>query len=177
MAAENGSQTAGDHDLPEPGEDLALESILDLTEGGLDIPREVPRRPASGTLGWLVTVADHRDAYIQEAAFQTADQLISSPAEELDQRIHLDVFSSVVVMSHHLATDRIYLRKLADTHIPYIGLLGPRARRDRLIAELEDTGQALSPRVYGPVGIDIHADSPGTIALGILAQIQKAMAT
>jgi len=80
-------------------------------------------------------------------------------------------FFAAVVMSHHLASDVDYLRSLADTDIQYLGVLGPAARRSRLLAALGDTGGALQPRLRGPVGLDIGAVTPEAIALAIAADI------
>ena len=76
-------------------------------------------------------------------------------------------------MSHHLATDRSYLSQLAHIDIAFLGILGPRDRRDRLIADLGDEGKIIKKKLIGPVGIDIGADSPESIALSILAQIHQ----
>jgi xanthine/CO dehydrogenase XdhC/CoxF family maturation factor len=77
-------------------------------------------------------------------------------------------------MSHHLATDRSYLLALAKSVIPYIGLLGPPGRRDRLLADLGDTARQLDGRLHGPAGLDIGADSPESIALSILGELYAA---
>ena len=41
-------------------------------------------------------------------------------------------------MSHHLVSDQNYLAALAESDIPYIGLLGPAPRRARLMSEIGD---------------------------------------
>jgi xanthine/CO dehydrogenase XdhC/CoxF family maturation factor len=86
-------------------------------------------------------------------------------------------FDAIVVMSHHLATDRRYLEELAGVSTRYLGVLGPRARRDRLLAELPDAAPLLRERLKGPVGLDIGADSPESIALSILAELKSALRT
>ncbi|MCL4791638.1 MAG: XdhC family protein [Gammaproteobacteria bacterium] len=136
---------------------------------GLDA---IPLVTLADTLGWRVSVADHRPAYLAREGFGAAEHTLCAPAAELAQRLPLETFSAVVVMSHHLATDRTYLQQLADSGIPYIGLLGPQARRERLLQDLGAAAQALQGRLHGPAGLDIGADSPETIALSILAQIQ-----
>jgi xanthine dehydrogenase accessory factor len=141
---------------------------------GLDA---IPLVTLADTLGWRVSVADHRPAYLERDGFGTAEHAQCAPAIELAQRWSLESFSAVVVMSHHLATDRIYLQQLADSGIPYIGLLGPPARRERLLRDLGAAGQVLRGRLHGPAGLDIGADSPESIALSILAQIQAVNAT
>ena len=75
-------------------------------------------------------------------------------------------------MSHHLASDRSYLEQLAATEVRYIGLLGPAARRNRLLSELGETGQALEGRLHGPAGIDLGGRGPAAIALSIVAEVQ-----
>ena len=84
---------------------------------------------------------------------------------------------AAVVMSHHLDADRRYLEALARTTIPYVGLLGPQPRRERLLGELDPlAAAALRPRLRAPIGLDIGANSPSTIALAIVAEIQSALA-
>jgi xanthine/CO dehydrogenase XdhC/CoxF family maturation factor len=79
-------------------------------------------------------------------------------------------------MSHHLVSDLAYLQQLAQTQLRYIGLLGPAARRARLLAELKEDAQRLAGRLHGPAGLDIGANSPESIALAIVAEIQAVLA-
>jgi xanthine dehydrogenase accessory factor len=86
-------------------------------------------------------------------------------------------FHAALVMSHHLKSDESYLRELAEAGTPeYIGLLGPRVRRERLAKELGPLGTALTARVRGPVGLDIGALTPEAIALSIVTQIHAWLA-
>ena len=78
-----------------------------------------------------------------------------------------------IVMSHHLASDRLYLQQLAETEITYIGLLGPRNRRERLLAEIGAIPANLEQRLYGPAGLDLGGRGPEPIALSIVAQMQQ----
>jgi xanthine/CO dehydrogenase XdhC/CoxF family maturation factor len=123
-------------------------------------------------LGWRITVADHRPAYLERPAFAAADARLGAPAGELADRVQLAHFRAAIVMSHHLATDRTYLAALAASPIPYIGLLGPPGRRDRLLEEIGAAGVLLGNRLHGPAGLDIGADSPESIALSILGEVQ-----
>jgi xanthine/CO dehydrogenase XdhC/CoxF family maturation factor len=122
-------------------------------------------------LGWQVTIADHRPAYAVAERFARAKQVVLSPAPELSKCIMFDEFDAAVVMSHHLLTDQIYLAALADTQVRYVGLLGPANRRKRLLAEIGDRADKLANRLAGPVGLDIGAHTPETIALAIVAEI------
>jgi xanthine/CO dehydrogenase XdhC/CoxF family maturation factor len=136
---------------------------------GLDA---VPLVAMAAELGWLVTVADHRPAYVARDGFQRALRTLLVDPSDLDRAVRLAEFDAIIVMSHHLTTDRKYLSQIAMLDTPYLGVLGPRARRDRLLAELGSAGALLEPRLRGPVGLDLGADSPESIALSILAELQ-----
>jgi xanthine/CO dehydrogenase XdhC/CoxF family maturation factor len=96
--------------------------------------------------------------------------------DALADHLELDDFDAIIIMSHHLATDRKYLSQLARVNGQYVGILGPAARRERLLAELGESGLSLRARLRGPVGLDIGADSPESIALSILSEMQATLA-
>jgi xanthine/CO dehydrogenase XdhC/CoxF family maturation factor len=128
-------------------------------------------------LGWRVTVADHRAGYLARAGFERAEQRVLVEPGALADELPLTTFDAVVVMSHHLPTDRKYLVELAAVNNRFVGVLGPRARRDRLLADLGADAQSLCARLKGPVGLDIGADSPESIALSIVAELQSTLAS
>jgi xanthine/CO dehydrogenase XdhC/CoxF family maturation factor len=140
---------------------------------GLDA---VPLVGMAAELGWLVTVADHRPAYIDRGRFDRAERVLAIDPRSLREQLPLEDFDAIVVMSHHLATDRLYLQQLADSTARYLGLLGPAKRRERLVGELGDASASLASRLRGPVGLDIGADSPESIALSLLAEIHATLA-
>lgn len=127
-------------------------------------------------MGWRVTVSDHRPAYVESGDFAAAENIHCIPVAEIDTQIDLAQFDAAVVMSHHLASDRIYLCILASATIPYVGLLGPPDRRKRLLDELGKQGLGLLGRIHGPAGLDLGARGPAPIALSIVAEIQKFLA-
>ena len=124
-------------------------------------------------LGWRVTVQDHRPAYIESGDFSAADHVLCVPVEGLSSAIDLGQFEAVIVMSHHLVSDRQYLAQLADTDIDYIGLLGPVDRRRRLLRDLGEKGKQLEGRVHGPAGLAIGGRGPAAIALSIIAEMHQ----
>ena len=125
----------------------------------------------SNELGWRVIVQDHRPAYLESGDFAAAELVHCVPVAEAATVIDLHQFAAAIVMSHHLASDRQYLRQLAATDIRYIGLLGPRDRRKRLLEDLGGTAERLLPRLHGPAGLDIGGRGPAAIALSIVAEI------
>jgi xanthine dehydrogenase accessory factor len=126
-------------------------------------------------LGWSVTVVDHRPSYLDRISVDSvSNTLLQSPAT-LSRDLDLNAYAAAVVMSHNLAADRQYLGQLASSNIPFIGLLGPSARKTRLLDELGDAGKSLQQRVHGPVGFDIGASTPESIALSIAAQVHASV--
>jgi xanthine/CO dehydrogenase XdhC/CoxF family maturation factor len=77
-------------------------------------------------------------------------------------------------MSHNLAHDREYLAQVVYSELAYIGLLGPRTRRDRLVEEAGLNPQSV-PHIHGPAGLDIGAELPESIALSIIAEIHACL--
>jgi xanthine dehydrogenase accessory factor len=127
-------------------------------------------------LGWETTVADHRQHYIESGKFAAADKLHLLEPHRLSEVLSLDQHSAIVVMSHHIETDRRYLQQLADSTLgtaSYVGILGPAARRTKLLNELNLSDTDFAKRLRGPVGLDIGADSPETIALSLISEIQS----
>lgn len=133
---------------------------------GLDA---VPLVNLARELGFLVTVADHREAQLNDGRFAAADQRQCSPPGQLPTN---EPFDAVVVMTHHLPSDRAWLAALSGSRCRYLGLLGPAARRSELLASLGERGSQLATRIHGPAGLPIGSDSPESIALSILAEIQ-----
>lgn len=122
-------------------------------------------------LGFDVTVCDHRPALAQAGRFAGCAVHCLDPAQ-LAVQLPLATFDAAVIMSHHLPSDGLYLEALAGTSQPgYVGLLGPAARRERLLAELGAAATGLSNRLRAPVGLDIGARTPEAIALAIIAEI------
>ncbi|MDD1620834.1 MAG: XdhC family protein, partial [Methylococcaceae bacterium] len=131
----------------------------------------MPLVQCAKALGWRVSIADHRPAYLNEDRFPQADLLLHLRPEALGRHLNLNHFSAAVLMTHNIDHDRRYLAALADSTIPFVGLLGPAHRRERLLQSVDHFGERLRERTYGPVGLDIGAETPEEIALSIMAGI------
>jgi xanthine/CO dehydrogenase XdhC/CoxF family maturation factor len=139
-------------------------------------PDAQPLVEIAGLMGWRVNVFDHRPAYAVAERFPRAREVRLSPADALPGWLANHRYDAAVVMSHHLTSDQAYLAALAQSDIGYVGLLGPAPRRSRLMREIGARADALQPRLHGPVGLDIGARTPETIALAIVAEIQAVLA-
>ena len=126
-------------------------------------------------LGWRVTVVDHRSSYARPERFPGAAQVLDGGAGAIAPLLAAAPapgIAAAVIMSHHLATDLAYLRVLSRSAVPYVGLLGPPVRRDRLLADLGEEAADLRSRLRAPIGLDLGAATPESIALAIVAEIQ-----
>jgi xanthine/CO dehydrogenase XdhC/CoxF family maturation factor/CTP:molybdopterin cytidylyltransferase MocA len=136
-------------------------------------PDAVPVIRLAGLLGWETTVVDFREAYSKPEKFPGASRVVRATPDQLPEQVSLDSVQAAVLMTHKYEQDLRYLQFLIDTPIPYLGLLGPSARRDELL-RAAGCGLAvkLQGRLYGPVGLDIGGELPEEIALSLIAEIQ-----
>jgi xanthine dehydrogenase accessory factor len=131
----------------------------------------IPLVQCAKSLGWRITVADHRLDHIQKERFPQADRLLHLIPQELGDNLELDQFNALVLMTHNIEYDERYLKAVVNSRIPFLGLLGPAHRKDRLLQSLGSDASRISNRVFGPVGLDIGAETPEEIALSIMAGI------
>jgi len=85
----------------------------------------------------------------------------------------LDQDTYVVLISTDHITDKSALRTALKKPIPYVGMIGSRAKCQIILEHLRSDGygdDALS-RVYAPIGLDLGGPSPQEIAVAILAEV------
>jgi xanthine dehydrogenase accessory factor len=139
-------------------------------------PDAMPVVEFAAMLDWHACVLDHRPAYAIESRFPRAKRVIAQPVSQLEPHLQTSRYDAAVVMSHHLTSDAGYLAALAHSAIPYVGLLGPAPRRARLMSDIGSRAEGFHGRLHGPIGLDIGATSPETIALAIVSEIQAVLA-
>ncbi|WP_454828795.1 XdhC family protein [Pseudoxanthomonas wuyuanensis] len=121
--------------------------------------------------GWVTRLIERRPRWLpmRDAADDTIEATPSAAAKAVaDGR-----FDAALIMHHHFELDREALESLADTDIPFIGLLGPVRRREDLFRLLPPAArERLLARLRSPVGLDLGGYGPEAIALSIVAQLQ-----
>jgi xanthine/CO dehydrogenase XdhC/CoxF family maturation factor len=129
----------------------------------------------AASLGWHITVVDGRPNLATAARFPEAAEVRIVPVRELETATP-DPLAYHVLLSHNYAYDLAALQTLLASSAPYIGLLGPRLKAQRLLDELDafPTAQVqlLRERLHSPIGLDLGSETPEEIALAIVAEIQ-----
>ena len=124
--------------------------------------------------GFRVTVVDQREAFATAKRFPGAHIVLTRP-EHLEDRVRPDRRTFVVIMNHHLDRDRACLRFALESDAPYVGLLGPRKRCERLLQSLREEGVTFTEkelsRLYNPVGLDLGAEGSDEIAVSIVSEM------
>lgn len=128
----------------------------------------VPLVAYAADAGFAVTVVDHRSAYLTPERFPAARRLVEVRPDSGVAALGVDARTLVVLKMHAFEQDRDWLRLFLQTQAPYIGLLGPRGRAEKLLAL---AGSPSEQRVFGPVGLGVGAEGPEQIAISIVAEL------
>ena len=127
-------------------------------------------------IGWSVTITEDCIAHLSPKRFPESTCLLYADAQAVTQKLILTDRTAAVLMSHNYKYDLAVLTELLPTNVPYIGMLGPRKRFEKMQVEWKKTGKSFSEhlvhRVHSPIGLDIGAETPDEIALSILGEIK-----
>lgn len=126
-------------------------------------------------MGWRLTVVANPQK-VNAHIIAIADEVVA-PANF--SNILIDAHTAIMLMAHDYNTDKYNLLKALTTQSPYIGMLGPRIRSEKIIRELADEGYPIASsdrdRIHAPVGLDIGAVTPEEIALSFLAEVKASL--
>ena len=140
----------------------------------------LPMMNIAEILGWDCTVVDGRASHANSDRFVTACKVLVSRPEKVLEQIYIDEQTVFLLMTHNYNYDLAMLRLLVQTNAIYIGVLGPKVKLDRLLEEIQSDGSMLNAeqlgRIYGPVGLDIGAETAGEIAISVIAEIKTVLA-
>lgn len=140
-------------------------------------PDAVPVVNMAVQMGWKVSLFDHRENALNRSDFDvntnnTKFSRTKVRAENASTAL-FNGFDAAIVMTHNLTNDQCFCQTLLATNVEYIGLLGPQARRDKILSALNTNIDEVNGRIFGPVGLDLGGRSPQAIALSILAEVQQ----
>jgi xanthine/CO dehydrogenase XdhC/CoxF family maturation factor len=129
-------------------------------------------------LGWETIVVDGRANFAKQERFASACQVLVAKPDNVLEQIAIDEHTVFLLMTHNYNYDMAMLRQLLGKNVTYIGMLGSKKKRERMLNELKEEGSNFTEQqlsvLHSPVGLDIGAETSEEIALSILAEI-KAM--
>jgi xanthine/CO dehydrogenase XdhC/CoxF family maturation factor len=139
----------------------------------------VPLTKIAAVLGWDIAVIDGRPNYALPERFPSAKKVIVAKPENILPHLELNEWTAFVLMTHNFNYEVAFMRELLPLSLPYIGILGPKKKLERMLAELEDGGTKITDKhlknIYGPVGLDIGSESSEEIALSIVSEIKAVL--
>lgn len=155
---------------------LKPDPVLVICGAGNDV---MPLVNMAAILGWPTVVVDGRANYATPERFPAAHQVLVSRPESLLSQLTVDQQTIFLLLTHNYNYDLAMLRQLLPLQLPYVGVLGPKKKLEFLLQELREEGIALNQdqlkNVYGPVGLDLGAETANEIALSILAEIKAVL--
>lgn len=160
------------HDAPAGGQwtfDYAALPRVAMFGAG---PESALLLPLLRTLGWYTLVVETRERW--QVAAAAADRVLALTPRLALAQAGIRGAAAALVMHHNFELDRETLQGLAESRIPYLGLLGPLRRREDLFKLLTPAQHdALLPRLHSPVGLKLGGQGAEAIALSIAAQLQE----
>lgn len=166
-------------------EDVSYEALIEyippavslvIAGAGNDVK---PLVEIASVMGWEITVAEGRVSHATEKRFPLANNIMVVGADDFVNNIIVDEYTFVVLMTHNYRYDLTVLKSLLNCRNRYIGVLGPKSKLNRMLSDLAEEDVVVSQeqmeRIYGPVGLDIGAETSEEIALSVTAEIKAVL--
>ena len=127
-------------------------------------------------LGWSVVIWASGPRWFSRERSHGLGELSTGSVDDLCRAVDSCARPAAIILSHHYDRDRDLLEGLLRSKTSYIGILGPRARSLRLLAEVgQDLASDVTRRIHAPIGLDIGAETPQEIGLSVMAEIQAVL--
>lgn len=140
----------------------------------------IPLSEMAHILGWDITVVDGRNGHATKQRFPKANNVVVVKPSEVLSKIETDAQTFFVLMTHNYNYDLALLKELINLdECIYIGALGPKKKLERMYADLSNEGIKVTDqqkaKIFGPVGLDVGAETSEEIALSVLAEIKAVL--
>ena len=140
----------------------------------------IPLSEMANILGWDVTVVDGRSGHATKQRFPKAKRVLVAKSSDILSQIETDERTFFVLMTHNYNYDLALLKELINLeHCIYIGALGPKKKLERMFNDLNEQGVEVTDqqkaKIFGPVGLDVGAETSEEIALSVLAEIKAVL--
>jgi xanthine dehydrogenase accessory factor len=136
----------------------------------------IPLTKMAAILGWQIQLIDGRKNHATKQRFPDATSIITGSPQEVVQNLRPDSNSVALLMTHNFEYELEVLNQIIPFNLPYIGILGPKKKTERLISILSEKGNKIfTDNIFAPTGLNIGAEGSEEIALSVLAEIKAVM--
>lgn len=130
-------------------------------------------------LGWDITIADGRATHATVQRFPLVKKVYVTTPQELMDKIIIDNNTFMVLMTHNYNYDLALLKSVVQCDFVYLGILGPKTKLNRMLDDLQADGFTITNAqldcIYGPIGLDIGAETAEEIAVSVIAEIKAVL--
>lgn len=136
----------------------------------------IPLTKMAAILGWEIQLIDGRKNHATKERFPDANKIIAGTPLEVVQHLRPDSNSVALLMTHNFDYELEVLNQLLPFSLPYIGILGPKKKTEKLVSILSKKGIKVSiENIYAPTGLNLGAEGSEEIALSVLAEIKAVL--
>lgn len=131
--------------------------------------------PLSESVGFRTIVMDDRADYANKTRFpDPIETLVIDSFKKLPE-LEIGSDSYLVIVTRGHLFDRDVLEQVLRSGAAYIGMIGSRAKRNLVYAEIMSRGITKEEleRVYSPIGTEIGAETPEELAVSIVGELIK----
>ncbi|WP_296705601.1 XdhC family protein [Algoriphagus sp.] len=138
----------------------------------------IPLVQLADILGFEVILIDGRANQATRGRFPKAKKIVVGTADEVVEKLDIDSQTVALLMTHNFEYECVVLKQLISKSLPYIGILGPKKKSEKMIERLENNGidKVNQESIYSPMGLDIGAEGSEEIALSVLSEIKAVLA-
>lgn len=134
--------------------------------------------PVMRYIGFDTVIVDDRPEFASKERFPEASQVLVNDFNDAYAEIETDEDSYIIIVTRGHAADYIVLRQSLRKKNAYIGMIGSKTKIAANFGLLREDGfsQEELDKVYTPIGLKIHSETPEEIAISVAAEIIKVKA-
>ncbi len=134
----------------------------------------VPLAKIAKLLDFHVTVIDDRILFANRERFPDVDEVTVGDMAEALKEMAITPSTYIILVTRGHKYDEPCLREIMVSPAKYVGMIGSKRRVKACFhrfREEEKIADEIIQRVYAPIGLDLHAETPEEIAVAIIAEI------
>lgn len=143
--------------------------------GGGHVGRAISQ--AAHLAGWQVKVVDHRPEVLDSQFFHVNADLVAAEYPDYIKATSFNENDWIVIVTHKHKYDQDVVEQLIQHNVAYLGMMGSDTKVKQVMKNLKSKGigdDRLS-RVYAPIGLNIGTETPGEIAIAIVAEMMAVL--